>query len=334
MNTKASSPVVVISGPTASGKTMMSIELALRIQKDLKTSAQIVNFDSLLFYRELNIGTAKPTIEERREIVHHLIDISPVNSPLNASDYILMAKEKIEELHQNNIIPILVGGSAFYLRALIKGMYGDDHDESDTQKKEQIAHEALELLQKKGIDAIREYLLQNDPESFHQLHENDHYRNTRAYEFHRLTGRKISEEKKKADQALPYDFSTHVHGSWEIYHYYLDIPKPEHWKIIEKRADTMLRDGLIQEVQALLDQGYQMSEKPLRSIGYKEAIEHCLGETTLEQCKEKIVIATRQLAKAQRTFFNKVSPKETFHPLQQKELFLQKAIEDLSKANL
>lgn len=328
-------PVIIISGPTASGKTLFSIELALMIQNDLCQKAEIINFDSLLFYKYLNIGTAKPSLEERRGVVHHMIDISEINSPLNASDYIQMAKEKIDHLHSQKTIPILVGGSAFYLRALIKGMYGDEEnlslDPDLAEKKTQIALEALEIIKTLGIGPIREYLLIHDPQSYSQLHENDHYRNARAYEFHRLYGTKISEQKKKADLAKPYDFSNHPHPNWKLHHYYLNIPKEQHWPLIEKRTQTMFEVGIIDEVQDILKLGHCAQDKPLRSIGYKEVIEHLQGHSTLEQCREKIIIATRQLAKAQRTFFNKITPKETFNPITQKDLFLQKAKEDLLK---
>lgn len=334
MNDSRKKPVIIISGATASGKTKTSIDLALRIEQDLKLTAQIVNFDSLLFYRELNIGTAKPTAQEQKNIVHHLINISSIDSPLNASDYVLMAKHKIEELHAKNITPILVGGSAFYLRALIKGMYADDQENVDSEQKKKIAEEAKEILKNNGIQPIRDYLFQNDLDSFNHLHENDHYRNVRAYEFHRLTNRKISQERKKADIAMPYDFSEHIHPQWNIYHYYLNIPKLEHWDIIAKRTDAMLNEGLIDEVNDILKEGFSLEQKPLRSIGYKEAIEHCLGRISLDQCKEQIIIATRQLAKAQRTFFNKVTPKETFNPLEQQNRLLKSVLDNLSEGKI
>lgn len=324
--------MLIISGPTASGKTLLSLKLALRIQTTLKKKAEIINFDSLLFYQKLNIGTAKPSQEELEQVKHHLIDISPIDSNLNASDYIKMAEVKINELLEQDIIPILVGGSAFYLRALIKGMYNDpDANDQNKELKEKIAQETIELVKNHGIAPVRDYLLKNDPESFQQLHENDHYRNARAYEFHQLTGKKISEQKKLADEALPYNFEEHQHAHWDIHHYYLNIPKTDHWPIILKRTEKMFENGLVQEVESLLQEGLSGQEKPLKSIGYKEVIELLQKEIDLAQCQEKISIATRQLAKAQRTFFNKIEPKKNFNPLTEEELFYTTALNELSE---
>lgn len=326
------SPVLIISGPTASGKTRLSLKLALKIQSTLNRKAEIINFDSLLFYQKLNIGTAKPSQTEQEQIKHHLIDISPIDSTLNASDYIKMAEAKINELLDKGIIPLLVGGSAFYLRALVKGMYNDpDNNDQNEELKEKIAQETAELVKTQGITPVRDYLLLNDPESYYQLHENDHYRNARAYEFYRLTGKKISEQKKIADDALPYNFQEHLHTDWNIHHYYLNIPKPDHWPIIESRTQKMFENGLVQEVEFLLKEGFSAHEKPLRSIGYKEVVELLNQEVNLQECQEKISIATRQLAKAQRTFFNKIEPKQTFNPLKEEDDFYKTALNDLNE---
>jgi tRNA dimethylallyltransferase len=301
--------LIVVSGPTASGKTKTSIEIAKHIQNTTNLKAAVVNFDSLLFYKEISIGTAKPTLEERDGIEHHMIDIESINSPMNASGFIHKGEEIIHELFTQGKVIILVGGSAFYLRALLKGMY-----ESPTAPKE-FKEGITEQYKNEGITPFIEFLKVHDPQSLINLHENDHYRLMRAVEYFQLTGTKISDKKKEHDQLNPYDFSTISHP-WDVLHFYLDLPKDEHFEIIKKRTQEMFDQGLMNEVKQLEESGFFMTEKPLASIGYKEALEFKNGLfANLEECIERIAISTRQLAKAQRTFFNKITPKESFNPI-------------------
>lgn len=315
--------LIVISGPTASGKTSTSIKLAKEISaKNIPVA--IVNFDSLLFYQEITIGTAKPTISERENIRHELVDIVSINSPLNASDFVQMAKVKIDQLFKENFVVILVGGSAFYLRALLKGMYEAKTPDPLLRKKIE------DLYQAEGITPFVEFLKAHDPESLQQLHINDHYRLQRAYEFYQITGTKISEQKKQLDEKSPYDFNEIVHD-WNLLHFYLDLPKDQHQKIIEARTRKMIDDGLIEEVKQILNNGYPKNLKPLESIGYKETIDYLDQKyPTLEDCIERIVISTRQLAKSQRTFFKKIEPKIECNPLRDFPLISERTFKFLS----
>ncbi|AYF45500.1 tRNA dimethylallyltransferase [Halobacteriovorax sp. BALOs_7] len=302
--------LILILGPTASGKTGLSIDLAKKIGTE---KCHVINFDSVLFYNELNIGSAKPDDKEMDGVTHHLVSISPITQELNASDFVELAKNKINELHKKGIVPILVGGSAFYLRSLIRGMY--DSPTTD----ESIQEEAKKLYEESGMEAIVNYLLKNDPESLENLHENDHYRRIRAYEYHRMTGKKISDQKKSADEAGAYDFSKNIHG-WDTLNICLDLPKEEHWEIILKRTKDMLNQGLIDEVfQIMKDPAHHKELKALKTIGYKETIQFLDGEIKdhLELC-EKIYFATRRLAKSQKTFLKKVSPLNRFHPISER----------------
>lgn len=315
------SPLFIVSGPTATGKTSIAIKLALALHSE-HYKAEVVNFDSVIFYKDLNIGSAKPQFKERQGVTHHLIDIAPIEKPLNASDYVEMAEKKIKELHQQNIIPILTGGSAFYLRALIKGMYESKKATPEIKK------EIDELYKKYGITPFLDYLTQHDPESLQALHINDHYRLMRAYEHHKVSGQKISAQKLIYDQHSPYDFSQGRYQDWDIWHIYLDIPKEQHWELIEKRTRKMLSNGLIQEVEKLLESGIQSNAKPLQSVGYKEILQYLNGEfKTLEECIERISISTRQLAKSQRTFFNKITPKKDYNPLLESSRVIEEAID-------
>ncbi len=305
--------LIIISGPTASGKTSMSIDLALHLQNNFKIKTAIINFDSLLFYKEISIGTAKPSLKERKSLPHYLIDIESISSPMNASHFIELAQKQLEQLMADEICPILVGGSAFYLRALLKGMYESPIDSNEAQS-------FIENLYKeKGIAPIVEILKLGDPETLVNLHLNDHYRLVRAAIHLQKTGEKISIQKKTLDDNLPYNFSKIIQP-WNILHLYLDIPKDQHFQIILKRTEKMFNDGLLEEINDLEKNGFSLKEKPLSSIGYKEAIEFKNGYFKNQQeCIERIAISTRQLAKSQRTFFNKISPKLSFNPLIEKD---------------
>ncbi len=305
--------IIIISGPTATGKTALSIELAKFLDENSEKTA-IVNFDSLLFYKELSIGTAKPTLEERQNIPHYLLDVVSIDSPMNASDFVAFAEKKITELLALNIIPIVVGGSAFYLRALIKGMYQEE-EVIDDYKKEMIKEKWKTILKKDGITAIVSYLKTHDPESLELFHINDHYRLTRACEYFDLTATPISAQRKNLDENDPYNFSKNS-KPYDFIHFYLDLDKPLHFSIIEKRTKKMIADGIIQEFKRLQDLGYSIELKPLQSIGYKETYDYLNGILKTEaDLSERISISTRQLAKSQRTFFNKIQPKISINPL-------------------
>ncbi|MBT3236169.1 MAG: tRNA (adenosine(37)-N6)-dimethylallyltransferase MiaA [Bdellovibrionales bacterium] len=296
----------IISGATATGKSDLAIALAQLITKKHQAPTEIVNFDSLLFYRELTIGTAKPTPEQLAETPHHMIDLCSIRSPLNASAYCDIATEIIQQLHHEGKIIILVGGSAFYLRALIKGMY---HSPAISLE---IRQRSNELLQNEGITPFQSILKEHDPDSFNSLHSNDHYRIVRAVEYWWASGTPISDERKKFTKLDPYDFSKNIHPEWNIQHFYLTLSKEWHSEIIYKRAARMIEQGLQQEVEELLAQGFTGKEKPLQSIGYKETLQYISNQfNNPQEYLERIAISTRQLAKSQRTFFNKITPKVT-----------------------
>lgn len=297
--------ICIISGPTASGKTSTSIELAK------KFGGEIVNFDSLLFYKELNIGTAKPSIEEQQNIKHHMLDTHSIKTPINAADYIKLALPIIKKLHQENKIVYLVGGSGFYLQALLFGMF-PSNTSSDL-----VLEKSEKLYQSQGIEPFVEILKLNDFDSYQKYHYNDHYRIRRAVEHFWSTGTPFSQSRNQMQtQKLTgpiFDLK------WNVFHAYLDIDKEAHWKIIQARTEQMIKSGLIEEVKNLIIAGYTGEEKPLMSIGYKEAQDFLNSKlNTLEELSEKISIATRQLAKSQRTWFKK-QQKVEYNPLRDKE---------------
>ncbi len=303
--------VVIVSGPTATGKTQTTIDLASEF------GGEVVNFDSLLLYKEITIGTAKPTMSERQGIPHHMIDVTSISHPMNASDFEKAAFPIVEKLLKEKKTVYLTGGSGFYLQALIKGMYESPSTPTDILKKSEL------MFNNEGIAPFLQILREHDPGSFARYHENDHYRIRRAVEHWWANGTAFFEQRMKKNEVNETLPRQTIRG-WEIYHAYLDLPKEEHLKIIEKRTDRMLELGLIQEVKTLLEKGFTGLEKPLQSIGYKEALDFIFGVYKSEKdCRDRIVISTRQLAKSQRTWFNRDSTRHLYHPL--KDISLLKA---------
>jgi len=297
--------ICVISGPTASGKTSTSIKLAKRY------NGVVVNFDSLVFYKEISIGTAKPTLEEQGGIEHFLVGTQSICDPLNAADFLKIAEPLIQSLHRDNKIVFLVGGSGFYLQALLNGMY-----DSITTPKD-VIERSNTLYNEEGIKPFLEILAQNDPESLNKYHENDHYRVRRAVEHFWTTGAKFSEARNEMDDRKKN--SPTVKNKWNVFHAYLDLPKDEHFQIIQNRTKEMIDKGLLDEVDTLLNLGFSGHEKPLQSIGYKECFDYKKGVfDSLDAFIERINISTRQLAKSQRTWFKKVE-KHEYHPLKDQE---------------
>ncbi len=295
--------VVIVSGATATGKTDMSIDLARSF------GGEIVNFDSLLLYKEITIGTAKPTLEEQGEIPHHMIDVSSISTPMNAADYARQALPLIQQRLMDKKMVYLVGGSGFYLQALIQGMYDSPTLPGD------IFERSEKLYREKGISPFLDILKKEDQATYLRYHENDHYRIRRAVEHFWNTGIPLSLERAKKDKENATRAEGNIHG-WETLHVHLDIPREEHFEIIQKRTDRMINSGLVEEVKSLLSQGFTGQEKPLQSIGYKEVISLLSGEiNNLHECRERINISTRQLAKSQRTWFNRIPHKHSFHPV-------------------
>ena len=296
--------IIIISGPTATGKTEISINLSEYL-KEKSISSVIVNFDSLLFYNELNIGTAKPSRNERALVKHEMIDIFSAKFHLNASGYCKMAMPIIDNYHNNGFVVILTGGSNFYLRAILKGMY----ESSETT--EAIKESIKEVISQKGFSEINKILKENDPESLVNIHNNDHYRLVRAVEYFMETGKKISDQKKSFDHVEAFNFNiSPINPSWDILHASIDINKPDHQKIILSRTTKMIEQGLINEVEDLLNNGFTGKEKPLCSIGYKESVQFINNEiNSIDDCIERISISTRQLAKSQRTWLKKIENK-------------------------
>lgn len=276
-------PLVVIAGPTACGKTEISVQLAKKL------SAEIISADSMQIYKYMDIGTAKPLPKELDGIKHYLIDELYPNEEYSAAVFQRMAKTALEEIYMKDNLPILVGGTGFYINALIK-------DNAFTQHKEDgDARQYFEgLLQEKGAEYLRSLLAQVDPESFETIHPNNMKRTLRALEFFKQSGEKMSEHnKKEKEKTYAYDVTFIV----------LTMQRDILYKRINERVDAMLMSGLENEVRELIGRGYRRDSVAMQGIGYKEMTNYIAGVWDYAAAVEAIKQTTRNFAKRQLTWF-------------------------------
>jgi tRNA dimethylallyltransferase len=327
-------PIITISGATGTGKTSSSIHLAQKLKQQLNIDCEIINFDSIQFYKQLDIASAKPDDNELSIVPHHLIGIKNFKEEMNASEFCDLATPIVEKLHKENKLPILVGGSGFYIRAFVKGMFESKTVSEKTRKMVE------EILEKEGSNGIRLRIQEVDPESFEKLHHNDNYRNCRALEHWIETGTKFSDKSKSI--ADPFDFSDQKNKNYNFLHFYAFIEKEDHFPLLQKRTKAFFEDQkLFKEIFGLFELGATGEEKSLQSIGYKEVVhfckEHKLEEgqspepKLLDELIERIFISTRQLVKAQKTFFKKVQPKVQYNPVSELNILSERSAQFLKK---
>ncbi|HIU64657.1 MAG TPA: tRNA (adenosine(37)-N6)-dimethylallyltransferase MiaA [Candidatus Avacidaminococcus intestinavium] len=273
--------VAVILGPTATGKSYCGLELAVQLQ------AEIISGDSMLVYQGMDIGTAKPSITELQRVPHHLVDILKPQESFNVFDFQKEAKRIITDCNTRGILPIIVGGTGLYIKALLEGYQFNtvDSDDSLRYKLEKIANED-------GNQALWKKLDQLDPEVANRLHLNDRRRLIRAIET-ALNGESISQEKKTE---LVYDAV--VFG--------LQMDRQLLYERINQRVDNMVEQGLFKEVHSLMNKGLDLSVPAMKSIGYKQVVEYYNGERTAEETCDKIKQYTRNFAKRQFTWYKKM----------------------------
>lgn len=274
--------VLVIAGPTASGKSALALDLAAALD------GEIICADSLTVYRGLDIGSAKPTAEQQRQIPHHLLDIREPTEPFTAADFKLAAKAAIAAICQRGKRPILAGGTGLYLRALLRGLNdapGEDPALRETLRKR---------LECEGAETLLAELAKVDPDTSQRLHPNNRNRIIRALEVFQTTGIPLSQFQAEHGFAdSPYD----------SLQFCLDLPRPELYQRIDDRVDAMLAAGLVAEVQGLLQSGVPADCKPLQAIGYKEVLAHLQGEYDHNEMVRLIKRNTRHFAKRQLTWF-------------------------------
>jgi len=274
----AQMPCWALMGPTASGKSRVALELGRR------HAVEIVSVDSMKAYRGMDIGTAKPSRSARCEIPHHMIDVIEPRQSFNVAQYCRMAREAIREIRDRGKRPLLVGGSALYLKALMWGLF--EGPGASDELRRTLAEEANAL----GAAALHERLKQADPEAARRIHPNDLKRIVRALEVHEQSGKPLSSQQRQFD-GPPQLGCVMVGLSW---------PRELLCQRIEQRVDGMMAAGLLEEVRGLRG---RLGPQSSQAVGYKELLSYLRGEATLEEAVRLVKQNTRQLAKHQMTWF-------------------------------
>lgn len=297
-------PVVVVTGPTATGKTPLAIELALRF------GGEIVNADSMQVFRFMDIGTAKATPEQRALVPHHMIDVVTPDVPYSAGRYATASRAAAARIHARGKVPLLTGGTGLYIRAFLEGLI--DSAEADPELREELEREHERALAEGDPHRLHRRLAEVDPDTAERVHPNDVRRVTRALEIARQVGEPSSEVRG-------------AHGfrdrPYRVLHLALDLPREQLNRRIDERCVGMIEAGLLQEVRGLLERGYGSELRPMRAIGYRHVVPVALGRTTLALALEGMRTDTRRFARRQRTWLRSVPAVETFDPREPESIF-------------
>lgn len=277
--------LIILAGPTASGKTSVSIDLAKRL------GGEIISADSMQVYKYMDVGTAKISVEEMQGVKHHLIDVLDPKEDFNIVKFQNMVKCSIEEIVKNGHIPILVGGTGFYIQSVIYDIdFNNEDDNSSVRKKLEEEYDAF------GADFMHEKLKKIDIVSAQNIHKNNKKRIIRAIEYFLINNEPISSHNEvQREKKSPYDYRFFV----------LNPPRDILYERINKRVDIMVENGLVDEVKKLREMGLSTENISMQGIGYKEIIEYLDGEVSLETAIENIKQNTRHMAKRQVTWFKR-----------------------------
>ena len=278
-------PLVIISGPTAAGKTALSISLAKAI------GGEIISADSMQVYRGFDIGSAKIRPEEMDGIPHHLIDILDAEEEFNVFEFQLRTKAAMEEIYASGHIPVIVGGTGFYIQSVL---YDIDFTQEETDKAYRRMLE--EKAQTEGAEAVHKMLEEVDPKAASLIHANNIKRTIRALEFYHETGSRISEHNEEQRRRL---------SPYRSAYFVLNRDRSVLYQRINERVDQMIEQGLVEEVKGLLDSGVSKDALAMQGLGYKEVAEYLSGECSLDRAVYKIKIGTRHFAKRQITWFKR-----------------------------
>ncbi len=282
--------ILIICGPTSSSKTALAVECAKRL------NSEVVSADSLYIYKDLNIGTAKPSEEEMQGVKHHLIDTVESVDSFTVSQYKEYAESIIQNLIKNGKIPVICGGTGFYINSILFDLsYGNGEANLVVREKYKT------LAEKFGNEYVYNILLEKDSESANKIHKNDVKRVIRALEIYE-TGIKKSDIKD--DYVAKYNYKA----------FSVDYQREELYDRINKRVDIMLNNGLIDEVKSLIKKGITIKNQCMQGIGYKEVYDYLNGKLTLEQTIDLIKLNTRHYAKRQITFFKRLDNLQLIKP--------------------
>ena len=278
-------PLIVLTGPTAVGKTSLSIALARAVE------GEIISADSMQVYKHMDIGSAKIKKEEMEGIPHYLIDVLEPDEEFHVVRFQEMAKEAMKEIYSKGKIPILTGGTGFYIQAVVK-----DIDFSQDTEKSSVRERLENLAQEKGGEYLHELLAQRDPESAEKIHPNNIKRVIRALEYYELTGEKITlHNEREGEKVSPYNTAYFV----------LSDHRERLYEKIDRRVDQMLDEGLVEEVRRLAQMGYTRDMVSMQGLGYKEILAYLEGEYSLEEAVYVLKRDTRHFAKRQLTWFRR-----------------------------
>lgn len=278
--------LVIISGPTSVGKTSLSVKLAKEI------NGSIVSADSMQVYRSMDIGSAKITKEEMQDVKHYLIDVLEPEEEFNITVFKQFATNDIEMIYKDGKLPIIAGGTGFYIQALLYDIDFDDDASENTEYR----NELMALIKEKGNDFVHNMLKEVDIKSANAIHPNDTKRVIRALEFFKLTGEKISEHNEiQRQNESPYNFVYFV----------INEDRELLYKNIDKRVDLMIENGLVDEVKKLKERGLTKDNVSMKGLGYKEILAYLDGEISLDEAIYIIKRDTRHFAKRQITWFKR-----------------------------
>lgn len=277
-------PVIAVVGPTASGKTSLSIEIAKHF------SGQVVSADSMQIYEKMNIATAKPTDDEMQGVPHHLIGFQPIDKKFSVAEYVTLAKECIEKIHNQGDLPVVAGGTGLYVDSLLQNIQFSKEEGNN-----EFRNELIEMFDQKGAEFMLEALREIDPQTAEKLHLNDKSRIIRALEIYKATGKTMTEQKI---------LSREEESPFEVL--YIGINYRDRnvlYDRINRRVDIMLENGLLDEAKDFYN--IDADKTACQAIGYKELAPYFNGEKSLEDCLESLKIETRHYAKRQLTWFRK-----------------------------
>ncbi len=291
-------PLLVVVGPTAVGKTGLSIKLARRL------NGEIVSADSVQVYRNLDIGSAKPTVEERERVPHHLLDVVDPDVNYTVYDYQRDARRCIKSIHRRGKLPVLTGGTGFYIKAVV-----DRYALTGVKAHPGLRRRLQKEAELKGGEDLYRRLAEIDPLTASRVHPNDLKRIIRALEYYYQTGKPISEQEEMTAGKAESEYNLHMFG--------LYMRRDKLYERINRRVEEMIRRGLLEEVEGLLEKGYGSGHKSMQSLGYRHMIKYLEGEWSWEQAVELFKRDTRRYAKRQLTWFradNRIRWYELHHP--------------------